>query len=288
MTTHTLERLPKNTVVLNVTIPWSDIQSEYGSAFDVIHKEFVFEGFRKGKVPKEIAEKHISKVSVYQQLIRTILPTIYDDIVKKEDLKPIISPKIDLTEAKENEDWKIKITLAEKPLIDLGDYKTYVKEAKAETKKDEIWVPGKEPQKEETPDQKYQKTLNAVLGALMEKAKVEISDVILEEEVTQRLSRLLDDIRTIGLTVEAYLKSKNQTLDDLRALVAKDVEETYKMEFILMDIADKEGIQIGQEDMDKLFGAITDEKDRKAAQENAYFYASVLRKQKTLDYLTSL
>ena len=163
-----------------------------------------------------------------------------------------------------------------------------MKEAKAETKKDEIWVPGKEPQKEETPDQKYQKTLNAVLGALMEKAKVEISDVILEEEVTQRLSRLLDDIRTIGLTVEAYLKSKNQTLDDLRALVAKDVEETYKMEFILMDIADKEGIQIGQEDMDKLFGAITDEKDRKAAQENAYFYASVLRKQKTLDYLTSL
>jgi trigger factor len=155
MTTHTLERLPKNTVVLNVTIPWSDIQSEYGSAFDVIHKEFVFEGFRKGKVPKEIAEKHISKDSVYQQLIRTILPTIYDDIVKKEDLKPIISPKIDLTEAKENEDWKIKITLAEKPLIDLGDYKTYVKEAKAETKKDEIWVPGKEPQKEETKDQTY-------------------------------------------------------------------------------------------------------------------------------------
>ena len=289
MITHKINKLPKNTIEIEVDIPWNEIEKEYGPAFDVIHKEFVFEGYRKGKVPKELAEKHISRDSVYQQLIRAMLPRIYDDIVKKEDLKPVVSPKVDLVSAKEQEDWKVKITLAERPTVDLGDYKKYIADAKAETKKDDIWVPGKEEKKpEENADAKYQQNLNTVLKALMDNAKVEISDMIVEDEVNQKLSKLLDDIQRLGLTVDGYLKSKNLTIDDLRAQVTRETEETYKIEFILMEVAEQAQIKIEQEDLDKLFSGISNEQDRKSAQENAYFYASILRKQKTLDYLTSL
>jgi len=47
-------------------------------------------------------------------LAQKLISRIYQEIVTKESLKPIISPKVDLVKAKEGEDWQIKITLAEK------------------------------------------------------------------------------------------------------------------------------------------------------------------------------
>jgi FKBP-type peptidyl-prolyl cis-trans isomerase (trigger factor) len=62
----------------------------------------------------------------------------------------------------------------------------------------------------------------------------------------------------------------------------------YKLEFILQAIADEEKLEVKQEDLQALFSNIKEEKDRKAAEANAYFYASVLRKQKALDYIIGL
>ena len=64
--------------------------------------------------------------------------------------------------------------------------------------------------------------------------------------------------------------------------------QLHKIEFILGEIADKEGIKVEKSDLDKLFLNIKDEKERKMAETNGYYYASILRKQKTLDFLTSL
>jgi len=102
------------------------------------------------------------------------------------------------------------------------------------------------------------------------------------------LTRLLDDIQKIGLTVDNYLKSKKLTMEQLKASYRKEIEDTYKLEFILSEIADRENISVEKEDLDKLFSNIKEEKERKAAEANSYFYASILRKQKTLDYLLSL
>lgn len=288
MITHKLEKLPKNTHEITVSIPWEEVQKNYALAFDHLHTELAIEGYRKGKVPKPLAEKHLKKEDIYNQLVKTMLPRIYEEIVKKEGLKPIVSPKVDLISAKENEDWEVKIKLAEKPEVDLGDYKTYIKEAKNAAKTPEIWVPGKEGEEKPKEEEKGHNQLNAVLEALIKNTKCEISDIIIEDELETRLTRLLDDIQRLGLTVDAYLKSKNLTIDDMRAQIAKEIEDTYKIEFILMEVAEKEKINVEKEDLDKLFGSIQEVKDRQAAEQNAYFYASILRKQKTLDFLTNL
>lgn len=288
MITHKLEKQPKNSYNIEVTIPWEEIEKEYAVAFDMIHKDYTFEGYRKGKVPKDLAKQHIKKDDVYQQLLRVFLPRVYQEIVEKEKLKPIVSPKIELISAKEAEEWKLSIKVAEKPEADLSNYKKIVEEAKASLKKDEIWVPGKEPEKKEDPNQQHQKKLNAVLSALVEKVPCEVSDVIIGQEVEERLVRTFDELQKLGLTVDSYLKSKNLTMDQVRASIAKEVEETYKLEFILMQVAEKENITIEDKDLNKLFEAITDEKEREMAKQNAYFYASVLRKQKTLDFLLGL
>lgn len=287
MTNHTLKKLPQNTYEILIDIPWDQISKEYKTAFDLILAEFSIEGFRKGKVPAAIAEKHIPKDKVYEQLIRTLLPRIYEEVIKEEKLKPIVSPKIDLVKAKENESWQVKATVAEKPDVQLGDYKKKVQDAKADLKKTDIWVPGKEEKKEDQAAQN-DKMLNTALTALLKEVKCDISPLLIEAELNRKLTQLIDDVQKIGLTVDSYLQSKGLTMDKLKEQYTKEITDMYKLEFILLEIADKENIQVDQADLDKLFGALKDEKDKAAAQANSYFYASVLRKQKTLDFLISL
>ena len=279
--------LPKNTVELIVDIPKEEIKNAYQKAFLSLQKELTLPGFRKGSVPKELAEKNIKKEKVYEKLIADLIPRIYEEIIKKENLTPLSLPKIELLKAKEEEDWQIKITLAQKPTVDLKNLKPIIQKIKAEQKKEDIWVPGKTQEEKENQEVKNQKLLNLILNALLKEIPCEISDLLIEEELNHRLTSLLDDIKKIGLTVDAYLKSKNLTVEQLKEQYRKEIEETYKLEFILLAIADKENITVERQDLEKIFVNLSPE-ERKKAEENSYFYASILRKQKTLDFLINL
>ena len=279
--------LPKNTVELIIDIPKQEIKSAYQKAFLSLQKELTLPGFRKGSVPKELVEKNIKKEKVYEKLIADLIPRIYEEIIKKENLTPLSLPKIELLKAKEEEDWQIKIILAQKPTVNLKNLKQIVQKVKAEQKKEDIWVPGKTQKEKENQEVKNQKLLNLILNALLKEISCEISDILIEEELNHRLASLLDDIKKIGLTVDAYIKSKNLTVEQLKEQYRKEIEETYKLEFILLAIADKENITVEKQDLEKIFVNLSPE-ERKKAEENSYFYASILRKQKTLDFLINL
>lgn len=285
------EKLPKNTVLLTVSVPKADILKEENEAFSRLQQKLTIEGFRQGKVPKDIAKKHLTKEVIYQDLAQKMISRIYQELLTKESLKPIVSPKVDLPKAKEGEDWEIKITVAEKPVITLGDYKKVIKDAKTKAQKSNIWVPGSSSAK--APADKKDKEdknmiMNEILTALLKEAKIEVSDMVIEDEINHRLTHLMDEISKLGLTVENYLKSKNLTMDSLKAQFRRETEDTYKLEFVLSEIADKENIKVEQADLEKLFVNIKDETEKKQAVQNSYYYATILRKQKTLDFLMSL
>ncbi len=288
MYTYKLTALPKRTDKILLTIPKVDIAKEKETAFKKLQGELAMEGFRKGKVPKEMAEKHISADAIYQEALQSMLPKIYEEIVKKESLQPITNPKIELSKAKEGEDWEIKLTIALKPMVELGPYKDELKKLKADRNKSDIWIPGKEKEQKKVDNEEKQKMLNELLTALLKSTKFDISDMVMEEELNKRLTQLMDDIRKIGLTVDAYMRSKNTTIEEVKKRYKQEIEETYKLEFILMEIADKEDIKVEKADIDKLLASIKDENERKIAEQNSYYYASILRKQKTLDYLLGI
>jgi len=235
-----------------------------------------------------LAEKHIKRESVFENILRTLLPGIYEEVIKKEDLKPVISPKIELVEAKDKANWKIRFTIAQKPEIILGNYKEVIKKAKA-NKKPEIWTPGKPVEApKENKEVDAQKNLSLMLEALLKEVKCEISDIIIEEELEKRLAKFVDDLIKIGLTVDSYLKSNNLTKEQLRERFSREILDTYKLEFILAEISEVEKIVVEEADLAKLFTNFKTDAERDEAKKNAYFYSTILRKQKTLDYLNSL
>ncbi len=284
--------LPKHTIEYVITIPKESVANKYDETINLIAQETEIAGFRKGKAPLDIAKKKIKKDTVYEKILQKMLPEIYQELIKKESLKPIISPKIELIHAKEGEDWQIRITIAEKPTVNLDQYKEHVKKVLAEHKKEDIWVPGKtKDPTEKTPQEKEEqknKMTQSALNTLLKSTTVDISHLLIESELEKRLTQLVDDVRKIGLSTDAYLKSKNETIESIKMKFTKEIEDMYALEFILGEIAEQEHITIENKDLEEFFSHIKDEKAREEAKKNAYFYATILRRQKTLDYLLSL
>lgn len=284
MATSSIDRLPKSTVELTITIPWSEIKETYDVVFGEISATVELAGFRKGKAPRELVEKHLDKTRIYEEVVKKVVPKVYSEALKLHSLKPIISPQVQIVAAKEGEDWKIKANLAEKPGVNLKNYRGAVAKAKVKT---ELWVPGKESTVPEKKDKDDQARLGDILKALLAEVEVEIPDLLVEQEVNRMLARLLDQTQKLGLTVEQYLVAQGKTSDQLRAEYAQQATETLKLDLILESIAEKENITVGKEEIEKALETVKDEKEREQLRANSYYLASLLRQQKTLDSLAS-
>lgn len=272
-----IKQLPKSTVELTVTIPWSEVKKTYDEIVSHAITEIELPGFRKGKAPRNLAESKLDKSKLYEEVIKRLIPKLYEEAVKQHTLKPIANPKIDLLEAAENKDWKIRVLIAQKPKVVVKNYKQAIQGVKSQKK---LWVPG---QKEEKPDEKI--TMDQILTAVLKESEVEIPDILIEEEINRLLTRLIDETKLLGLTVEQYLRSKGKTVEQLRSEYRQQAETTLKLEFVLEEIADSEKITVTPKDIDDALSKVESEADRKRIASDSYYLASILRRQKTLDSL---
>ncbi|KXK08099.1 MAG: Trigger factor [Microgenomates bacterium OLB22] len=287
---YTIKSLPNNTYEVEVTIDKSRIKTVTDQVVDEAIKDIKVEGFRPGKAPRNLAEKELNQEKVYGEVLERILTPELSEILKKEERRPITRPRVQLKEAKPESDWVATIQIAEKPTVKLPDYRAKIAELKKDLKKDAIWTPDKETT--EKPDEQQQKTrtklMNDILQMLVSESELDLSDLIIEDEYNQRLTQLLEEIRKLGLTLDSYLASREMTAEQLQESVKKEVSDLYKIEFILDALSEKEQIQVEPKELEALFGSISDAQAKKQAQDNAYMYAAMLRKQKLLDFLIDL
>jgi trigger factor len=131
MFTYTQKQLPKHTKEFLVEIAWDTILTKREEAFNEMAKHVIAPGFREGKAPRDIAARHIRPQKVYEKVVRDLLPDIYKEIVEKEKLRPVTSPSVELTEAKDDTAWKLTIQIPEIPEVQLKDYKKKISEVHA-------------------------------------------------------------------------------------------------------------------------------------------------------------
>lgn len=282
----TVQTLDNGTLEITITIPWADVDSSYKSVFEHMVTEAELPGFRKGKAPAKLVEENTDKTKVYEEVIRQLVPKAYSDAVTEHNLKPIMMPKIELKEAAEGKDWVVLATTASKPTVTLGDYKKGVQELKA-TKAKKIWVPGQDAKPED--EEKERKiTLDELIDAIIANVTIVIPPILLEHEVNHQLSGLLDQARKLGLTIEQYLASTNRTADGLREEYTRLASRTLSLEFALEAIADAEKIEATDEDIQKVLAGAKSEEERKTLEKEKYYLTSMLRRQKTIDFLAAV
>lgn len=277
----TIQELPGKTIEFTITIPWDIVKKKYDVIFSHLLSEVEVAGFRKGKAPREMAEKQIDKTKVYEEVIKELVPQVYADTVQKNNKRPIISPKVELIEAEEGKDWKIKATTCEKPDIKLGNYREKISKLKA-AKQQKIWVPGQEKPKDEKAEEP---TLAEILDALSEIIEISLSPILLDQEVNRMLSNLINETQKLGLTVDQYLQAQGKTSDSIRKEYEEQATKNLKLEFGLEEIADKEKITIDDSDIDAVINNTKNEEQKKSLSGQRYYIASILRRQKTITEL---
>jgi len=280
--------LPNKTFEIEFSIPWQKIKEAYDKLLKKTAHGITIKGFRKGKAPLGLVEKNINKQKLYEELIKSLLPETYEEAIKKNHLLPIISPKIKIISLRENRDWQFKATSCERPEIKLGDYEKLIKNELHKTK---IWTP--EQDKKNSPKKQtktYDEKLKVVIKALTDNIKFAIPEILSEDETNKMLTRLLDQINGLGMTIDQYLGSKKISKEQLKQNYKKKAEETLKLEFILQEIVKDKKIKIKTEEIDKIIKATPDAKlqqQLKTPLQQAYLTA-ILAKRKILDYLISL
>ena len=281
-----LNKQVDGTIELTITIPQKRVQKAFDETLAKLSSEATVRGFRKGKAPIKLVEKKLGKSKVYEKVLKDLIPVVYVEAVKQENLKPIISPKIKVASLEENKDWQITATTCEWPKINLKDYRGEVKKALASEK---IWVPDKGKEKKPTPEKQGQK-LDKIFKTLLETIKVKIPQALIEDEVSRMLSRLIDQTKALGLTVEQYLVSTGKTQEQLREEYQKQAEETLKLEFVLSAIADEEKVEIKDDEVEKMIQAVPDQKAKKSLDNPAQraYVRQLLRKRAVIDKLSQL
>lgn len=274
-----------NAIQLTMTIPWSIIDETYNKVVDDMVGEAELDGFRKGKAPRAVVEPKLDRTKVFEEVVRRVIPKTYADAVTAEKIKPIVTPKVELKEAQEGKDWTVVATTCERPAATIGDYKKAVTELKA-GKANKIWTPGSA--EEDKKEEAKKPTLDEILMSLYSVVTVTIPAILLESEVNRLLSELIDQTKRLGLTVEQYLGSTGRTTESIQKEYQEQARRTITLELVLEDIADKEGLLVTDDEIDAIIKNSKTDEERSALEKQRYYLATVMRRQKTLDYLSAL
>lgn len=264
------------TIELTVTIPADLIIKSKADVVQEHVDQAQLPGFRKGKAPRDMVEKSLDAEHLREDILRKLLPLAYSEAIKEHKITPIINPKIHVEKLEEGKDWVFKAFTCEAPKVTLQNYKDAVRKITAKSK---IVVPGKE----QAPI-----SFEEIAKELVNQSDVKIPNVIIDTEVDRLLSQTLDEVKKLGLTLDQYLASTGRNVEGLRGEYRIKAENDVKLEFILQEIAKEEGIKVEEKEIDEAILQAKTDTERQNLLQNRYLLSSIIRQQKTLDFLKSL
>ncbi|MEX2008202.1 MAG: trigger factor [Candidatus Spechtbacterales bacterium] len=103
----------------------------------------------------------------------------------------------------------------------------------------------------EKEDQAKQKRRLAVLEAIRKKLNLEISDLLIENELDRMQDEFAEQVAGIGLKLDEYLEKIGKDAAQMREGWKERAEERVATALILRAIADKEGIDVPEEDLER-------------------------------------
>ncbi|HPT66336.1 MAG TPA: trigger factor [Candidatus Woesebacteria bacterium] len=263
-----LKKQDNKIFTLNVEIKVADIKEEYQEHLKHFQADFETKGFRKGKVPLDIVEQNINPEKLFEEVASHLISHAYGEKIKEYDLKPIVQPQVKFISKDVDFDhnWQIEITSCELPEIKLNDkYLTKIKKINSDKNiTDE--------------NQKIEK----IIDSLVNNGKVELPEILIESDVQNQLSQLVDQSRQAGISVTDYLKNKGLTLEQYKENLKKQIIKEWTLNLAITQIAKEQKIEVSEVEVKDIA------KNNPSLGQNINFIYYILTQQKVFDFLKKL
>ena len=119
----TVENGENQQVTLTIEVEAAEINKAVEQACKRLANRVSIPGFRKGKAPRMIVERHVGKDAVLQEAFDIVAPKALSKAFDEQKIDPVTRPSVDIETLEEGKDLVFKATVTPRPEVKLGDYK---------------------------------------------------------------------------------------------------------------------------------------------------------------------
>lgn len=119
----TMENLENNKVKLEVHVDLETFDKGMDKSYLKNRKGISVPGFRKGRVPRKIIERHYGESIFYEDAINEVFPDAYDEAVREMGIGPVDKPVLDIIQVGNGQELIFTAEVIVKPEVELGQYK---------------------------------------------------------------------------------------------------------------------------------------------------------------------
>ena len=117
-----IEKQKENEVKLKIETDKLEVNSGLDKVYNDVSYQIKIPGFRKGRIPKNILNLHLSKEYFYDKTAEELIPKSYLEAVKKIDIQPINQPEIKVIQIEEDKPLIFEATVQVRPEVKLGSF----------------------------------------------------------------------------------------------------------------------------------------------------------------------
>ncbi len=118
------EKLEKSRVKLTVEVPVEEVETAYKRAVRRVSDKVNIPGFRRGRAPQALVERHAGVDSVFREALDRLVPQAFAEAVTQTEIQPVGNPELEMLQAERDEPVSFAATVPVKPVVDAGDYRS--------------------------------------------------------------------------------------------------------------------------------------------------------------------
>ena len=116
------EKLEKSMVELQFSIDADTFKDAVAKAFKRESKKYAVPGFRKGKAPRAMIEKMYGADLFQYDAVNDLFPAAYEEAIKEAGIEVVSAPQPEVVSMNEADGAVLKVKVAVKPEVELGEY----------------------------------------------------------------------------------------------------------------------------------------------------------------------
>ncbi len=220
----TVEEISSINKKINIEIPLEQVTKEVESFYQQVGKQAKIKGFRPGKIPRGILERHF-KDYVKSEVIQKLIQETYPAALSEKDLHPVSPPVIDPGELESGKPFQYSATVEVKPEIKIDGYIGLNIEGKKESAKEE----------EVEERLKGLQNLHAQLKTVPKLRPVQSGDHVIIDYEARMDNKPLEEGKAVDFTVEVgsgrFIPALEEKMIGLRPEEEREIDVSFPEDY---------------------------------------------------------